>query len=381
MLSTKHRLVARLTATAMLAAGTAAAFAMPATAETDTQQATSTAEADPMLQAMQRDLGLTKQEAQQRLEQEAVARMADETLRAELQDSFGGSYYDAAAGTLVVGVTEASALDDVQAAGAEAVLVEDSLTTLNAAVDRLDNKESNAPEAVTGWYIDVKSNSVVVTTAPGTTEQAEEFVATAGVEVDDVDIVESTEQPRTFMDVIGGNAYYMGNGGRCSVGFAVQGGFVTAGHCGTTGTSTSSPTGTFAGSSFPGDDYAFVRTGSGDTLRPWVNMYNGSTRVVSGSSEAPVGSSICRSGSTTGWHCGQVEAMNQTVRYAEGTVTGLTRTDVCAEPGDSGGSFISGNQAQGMTSGGSGNCSFGGTTYFQPVNEALNAYNLSLITG
>ena len=110
-------------------------------------------------------------------------------------------------------------------------------------------------------------------------------------------------------------------------------------------------------------------------------MYNGSTRVVSGSSEAPVGSSICRSGSTTGWHCGQVEAMNQTVRYAEGTVTGLTRTDVCAEPGDSGGSFISGNQAQGMTSGGSGNCSFGGTTYFQPVNEALNAYNLSLITG
>ena len=69
------------------------------------------------------------------------------------------------------------------------------------------------------------------------------------------------------------------------------------------------------------------------------------------------------------------------MRYAEGTVTGLTRTNVCAEPGDSGGSFISGNQAQGMTSGGSGNCTFGGTTYFQPVNEVLSAYNLRLITG
>ncbi len=341
MLPKKHRLVARMTATAMLAAGTAAAVALPATAETVTPQTEVTAEADPMLQAMQRDLGLTAQEAQQRLEQESVARTLDETLRAKLQDNFGGSYYDADTGTLVVGVTEASALDDVRAAGAKAKLVDASIDELNTAVDRLDRKESSAPESVTGWYVDVKNNSVVVTTAPGTAAQAEKFVAASGVDGDNVEIVESTEQPRTFMDVIGGNAYYMGNGGRCSVGFTVQGGFVTAGHCGTTGTSTSSPSGTFAGSSFPGND----------------------------------------SGSTTGWHCGQVQAFNQTVRYAEGTVTGLTRTNVCAEPGDSGGSFISGNQAQGMTSGGSGNCTFGGTTYFQPVNEVLSAYNLRLITG
>jgi streptogrisin C len=61
-------------------------------------------------------------------------------------------------------------------------------------------------------------------------------------------------------------------------------------------------------------------------------------------------------------------------------VTGLTRTNVCAEPGDSGGSWLSGNQAQGVTSGGSGNCSSGGTTYFQPVNEILSAYGLTLVT-
>ena len=247
MLPKKHRLVARMTATAMLAAGTAAAVALPATAETVTPQTEVTAEADPMLQAMQRDLGLTAQEAQQRLEQESVARTLDETLRAKLQDNFGGSYYDADTGTLVVGVTEASALDDVRAAGAKAKLVDASIDELNTAVDRLDRKESSAPESVTGWYVDVKNNSVVVTTAPGTAAQAEKFVAASGVDGDNVEIVESTEQPRTFMDVIGGNAYYMGNGGRCSVGFTVQGGFVTAGHCGTTGTSTSSPSGTFAG--------------------------------------------------------------------------------------------------------------------------------------
>ena len=38
MLPKKHRLVARMTATAMLAAGTAAAVALPATAETVTPQ-------------------------------------------------------------------------------------------------------------------------------------------------------------------------------------------------------------------------------------------------------------------------------------------------------------------------------------------------------
>src|SRR5690606_1607147 len=101
MLPKKHRLVARMTATAMLAAGTAAAVALPATAETVTPQTEVTAEADPMLQAMQRDLGLTAQEAQQRLKQESVARTLDETLRAKLQDNFGGSYYDADTGTLV----------------------------------------------------------------------------------------------------------------------------------------------------------------------------------------------------------------------------------------------------------------------------------------
>jgi hypothetical protein len=34
--------------------------------------------------------------------------------------------------------------------------------------------------------------------------------------------------------------------------------------------------------------------------------------------------------------------------------------------------------AYGLTSGGSGNCSFGGVTYFQPVTEALSAYGVAV---
>jgi hypothetical protein len=46
--------------------------------------------------------------------------------------------------------------------------------------------------------------------------------------------------------------------------------------------------------------------------------------------------------------------------------------------GDSGGSLFDGSKAIGLTSGGSGNCSSGGTTFFQPVTEALSVYGVSV---
>ncbi len=70
--------------------------------------------------------------------------------------------------------------------------------------------------------------------------------------------------------------------------------------------------GTFQGSSFPGNDHARVSANSNWNPRPWANMYNGYARVVSGATVAPVGSSICWFGSTTGWYCGSVQATNQT---------------------------------------------------------------------
>ena len=85
-----------------------------------------------------------------------------------------------------------------------------------------------------------------------------------------------------------------------------------------------------------------------------------------------------RSGSTTGVRSGSVSALNSTVCYSQGCVYGMIRTNVCAEGGDSGGSLFASTKALGLTSGGSGNCSSGGTTYFQPVQEALNVYGVSV---
>ncbi|MBK0865672.1 MAG: S1 family peptidase [Saccharopolyspora sp.] len=371
----RRRLAARMAGAVLLAAATAAALTVPASAA---PQPAPLAKAATQLEAMQRDLGLTAGQALDRLRSESTANRADRTVRDLLGTAFGGSHYDAGLGKLVVGVTDANLLDEVRAAGAEAKLVRFGADRLGAVADGLNRNAP--PQGVTGWYVDSASNSVVLTTAIGSAAKAAEFVRSTGVDQQAVRVVESREAPRPLADVIGGNAYYNGST-RCSVGFPVQGGFVSAGHCGKQGEATTQPSGTFVGSSYPDNDYSFVQTGPGETPQPLVNDYAGGSVGVAGSAEAAEGASVCRSGSTSGWHCGTVQAKNQSVRYPQGVVSGLTRTDVCAEPGDSGGSFLAGDQAQGVTSGGSGNCSLGGTTYFQPVNEILGAYGLTLLTG
>ncbi|MBC7633958.1 S1 family peptidase [Aeromicrobium sp.] len=327
--------------------------------------------------AMQRDLGMTAPQAKTRMAAEDKAAKSEKSLRRDLGASFGGAWFDADSSKLVVGVTSGSKADTVREAGAEPRQVSRSEKQLGAYLNKLDAARSKAPESVPGWYVDVKSNKVVVQSRASSLVDARSFATSAGVPSAAVTVERSDSLPRP-LNVVGGNAYYIG-GSRCSIGFSVNGGFVSAGHCGSAGDTTSQPTGTFAGSSFPGNDYSYIRTG--DVLVGGVNDYAGGIVAVTGSGESPIGSSICRSGSTTGWHCGTIGARDATVNYSQGSVYGLIKTNVCAEPGDSGGSAISGNRAQGVTSGGSGNCSSGGETYFQPVNEILGAYGLSLITG
>ncbi|ADB33067.1 peptidase alpha-lytic pro domain protein [Kribbella flavida DSM 17836] len=331
----------------------------------------------PMLAALARDLKITPDEARARLARETTAAEAERFLRTTLGTAFAGAWLDRDASTLTVGITDPARAGLVRAVGAVPKPVPRGLDQLDALKNRLDSNAARAPRTVPGWYVDVTTNQLVILSRRGATAQAKAFAKVSGIEGSTVRFQDSAETPRPLIDIIGGNAYYIGSGSRCSVGFAVTGGFVTAGHCGRLGATTTQPSGTFAGSSFPGNDYAWVRVAAGNTPRALVNRYPG-TVPVAGSTEAAVGSSVCRSGSTTGWRCGIIQQKNASVTYPEGTITGLTRTNACAEPGDSGGSWLTGDQAQGVTSGGSGNCTSGGVIYFQPVNEILTAYNLTL---
>lgn len=373
------KFAARVAGAALLAAG------LVATSMASAQASTPLSVTPEMLQAMQRDLGLTADQAIQRMTSEMKAADQEQNLRQELGSAFGGAYFDPSTDQLVVGITNAADADTVRATGAKAVEVKRSEQQLDAVKAKLDQREAQAPKTVTNWYVDVVSNDVVMTVAQGAAADARSYLAASGADSSAVKVVESAEQPRTLADVVGGDAYIIGNTWRCSIGFSVRGGFVTAGHCGAlTSGSLTGPNGVALGSwggySFPGNDYGYVATNSNWTPRGVVDHYDGTTVPVAGHTESAVGASICRSGSTTGWHCGTVQAKNETVNYDEGTVNGLTQTNVCAENGDSGGAWLSGSQAQGVTSGGSGDCTFGGTTFFQPVNEILSVYGLTLVT-
>jgi len=363
-----------------LAVGSTAAASDPGSTSPD--QLGIEQKVDPgIARALERDLGLSRTDAAARLTFQARAAGIEDRLEGRLGTSFAGAWVDPTKNVLYVGVTDASAAALAQVAGAKAVVVDDTLADLQGWQASLDAASPDAPEQVPSWYVDVATNSVVVSVRPGGEAAAQALIERAGVPAGSVSFEATQEAPQTYIDIVGGNAYYIGSGSRCSVGFAVTGGFVTAGHCGRSGATTTSPSGTFAGSSFPGNDYAWVRAASGNTPVGAVNRYDGTRVSVAGSTDAAVGASVCRSGSTTGWRCGTIQSRGASVTYSQGTVSGLIRTNVCAEPGDSGGSLLAGTQAQGVTSGGSGNCTSGGTTYFQPVNEILSAYGLTLTTG
>ncbi|CAM5688085.1 Streptogrisin D OS=Streptomyces albaduncus OX=68172 GN=FHS32_002687 PE=3 SV=1 [Streptomyces griseoloalbus] len=134
---------------------------------------------------------------------------------------------------------------------------------------------------------------------------------------------------------------------------------------------------------FPGDgDFALVRYDDPATEAPSEVNVGGQTVPIVQAAEATVGQQVFRMGSTTGLADGQVLGLDATVNYPEGTVTGLIQTDVCAEPGDSGGSlFTQDGLAIGLTSGGSGDCTVGGETFFQPVITALEAVGATLGDG
>ncbi|MFI9344253.1 S1 family peptidase [Streptomyces sp. NPDC052773] len=299
------------------------------------------------------------------------------TLDRDLGGDAAGTYYDAQAKSLVVNVVDEAAADVVEEAGAKARIVEHSLAELKSARTAL---KQDATIPGTAWVTDPTTNKVVVTA--DRTVSAAEWKKLTEV-VDGLGSVAELQRTKgEFKPFIAGGDAITGGGGRCSLGFnVVKGGepyFLTAGHC-TEGISTwSDSSGTVIGrneaSSFPGDDYGLVKY-TADVAHPSeVNLYNGSAQQITGAAEATVGMQVTRSGSTTQVHSGKVTGLDATVNYGNGDiVNGLIQTDVCAEPGDSGGALFSGDKAIGLTSGGSGDCTSGGETFFQPVTEALSA--------
>ncbi|MER7780582.1 S1 family peptidase [Streptomyces sp. NPDC096191] len=306
-----------------------------------------------------------------------------------LGDAFAGSYYDTGEQQLVVNVVPGDnnqVIVEAKKAGADVREVDNSMGELRGGASTL---KSEATIPGTSWAIDPRTNKILVTADSTVTgEKWDKLESTVqGLGSGMATLEKSAGTFRTF--VSGGDAIF-GGGARCSLGFNVTAGdgspaFLTAGHCGVAAEQWSdaqdgAPIGTVDQAVFPGEgDFALVKYDDPATEAPSEVNLGDQTLAIGQAAEATVGQQVFRMGSTTGLADGQVLGLDATVNYPEGTVTGLIQTDVCAEPGDSGGSlFTQDGQAIGLTSGGSGDCTVGGETFFQPVTTALEAVGATL---
>ncbi|MDF3298974.1 S1 family peptidase [Streptomyces tropicalis] len=323
-------------------------------------------------------------------------------LATSLGDSFAGSYYDSAKKQLVVDVAggDAGTVAQAEKAGATVRRVANSRTELKSAAKTLRTK---ATIPGTAWAVDPRTNKVVVTadrTVTGTRwNRLQSTVQGLGSGM--ATLKKSTGTFKNFAS--GGDAIFaQAQGGtvRCSLGFNVTASdgspaFLTAGHCGVSAKQWSDaqggqPVATVDQATFPGNDFSLVKYDDPSTQAPSeVNVGNGQTVQITKAADATVGQQVFRMGSTTGLHNGSVTGLDATVNFQSetnpggtDTVNGLIQTDVCAEAGDSGGSlFTQDGSAVGLTSGGSGDCTNGGETFFQPVTAALQATGATLGAG
>lgn len=379
--ASQGRNLRRLLVTAFAVALFAALAVPPADAASQRDDVTEAA-----VDALVEDLDISAAEAAERLEaQPAQAALASKLTR-QLGNSAAGAWIDEASGELRVNVVDAAAAQQVRNAGATPARVDVSLGRLERAKAELD--AAAAPAGAT-WAVDIPTNSLVLGIPAGTRDaRTRQFIAAA--KALDVPVrVEKIAGEAATQAFYGGEAILGSSGGRCSAGFitAASSGtqyVVTAGHC-TNSSSTwrgdGQTIGNTAASSFPGNDYGAIRINNPSALQPVGAVVNGGGATdITGSSQVPVGATVCKSGSTTGTTCGRVLRYNVTVRYAQGSVGQMIETNVCTQPGDSGGALFAGSQAQGVVSGGSiAGCSASGfRSYFQPVREILNNYGLTL---
>lgn len=352
---------------------------------------------------------------------DAAARLGT-ALTATLGNGAAGWYYSADAKQLVVNVLDARGARSVEAGGGVARIVPNSTAALKNAAQTL---KATASVPGTAWSVDPRTNTVSVLAdstvtgdrmatlnravddlgglvtmkrsvgvfrpfdghhrgGQGMAGQGSDAQGTGGQDQGGQDQSGQDQGGQAVGGVSGGDAIF-GGAVRCSLGFNVDvagaPAFLTAGHCGNEADTWfadqngTQQLGTVAVSTFPVADFSLVTYDDAATQPPSaVDLGDAGTQEITRAVDASVGLQVTRSGSTTGVHEGTVTGLDATVNYGNGDiVNGLIQTDVCAEPGDSGGALFAADAAVGLTSGGSGDCTSGGETFFQPVTTALAA--------
>lgn len=372
-----------------------------------------------MLGQVQTLYGIDPDQAIERLAREEIAAETYRRIRSLELPGYAGAWFDDTTLSLHVATNDPGEYKLIERLGGRPVLMAFSLSELENVRARVQSRLAGNI-AVRESHIDYKTNRVVIGVIPNQLQLAESKISMLVQQAGMVQVTESKGQILTSSGNVRG-----GNGTRnytwqqnypnhssfpfpCSIGASVEGGYVTAAHCGVVTnqirTSSGHSLGEVKGSTYSlsygylyGEDGAWVETVAGWTPIPEINSYGTISASWAGTLEAPIGGTVCRYGQTSGGpHCGQILEKNKNYptsgRYGFTTASGT----ICTEDGDSGGPYLTpSGQMQGINHGGwfpvdeedpnaepENTCPDTPPDYviFQPVQPTLNRFNRNMLT-
>ncbi|MFD0365460.1 S1 family peptidase [Nocardia sp. GCM10030253] len=361
--------------------------------------AVATAQPDPnaglspeLATAVARDLKISPEEYLRRADLAQQAAAFATTAQRQYPQVFAGSWLDDA-GRAVVALAQGPGIDEASkaadSAGFEVRNVAKSEAALRGEKSAFERWLDGQPEAVSalvrGAVIDTVNNSIAVRVdkvglpMPSFIDPARVIVMAPPVASEPANIPQAGEiagqVPRGALAGGDGFASIAGRMSlRCSFGFngtdrAGNTVNITAGHCNPDlpsagsanaagvfelqGDQAGAQLGTYQKSVLGAQDYSIVRINDQAKDR----FENNGVRVpgrgpvlIDGVATPVVGAPVCKSGSRTGFSCGVVNAVDQTVQVGDRELTQSFSANICALPGDSGGPIVTGRMALGISS-------------------------------
>lgn len=288
----------------------------------------------------------------ERLAAEAEAMRVHDIARDLLGDTYAGAWFDVDNLRLAVGSTESTYDDLLARLGASPIRFERSHSELLELLEQVSEETElrrSWSEAVTSIRIDFPANQVVVSVRSGYEESVQSLPAvrqnTAAIRIErspggSVPVASLVRGADKYNNDDRSQQYgYIAD---CSIGFSVEGGYLTAGHCGYQGDQVLGFNGNLQGSfdqsqTGNGHDRAWVSVNSNWIPSAWINGYQDGLMGVpakwAGLQEAPLNATVCRYGQASdGPHCGQITATNVDERLKDPVTGSGTRSPASSAP-------------------------------------------------
>ncbi|MFD4458634.1 S1 family peptidase [Nocardia sp. NPDC058480] len=373
----------------VLAASAAFLLFGPTMAVADAQPAPADLPAQ-LIEAVTRDLKISPDEYLRRADVAQQVAAFSTTAQRQFPQVFAGSWLNDQ-GNAVVALSHGPGTDQAreaaQSAGFEVRNVAKSESTLRGEKTAFENWLAAAPPEISalvrGVVVDTVNNSIAVRVQqaglplPSFIDPSRVIVTAPPVAGERIDLSATPVAGDGNGALAGGDGYasVIGRSSlRCSLGFngTDRAGNViniSAGHCnpdleaaGTgnaaavyevNGDRAGAQLGTFQKSVLGEQDYSIIRVNDNARARfenNLVRVPGNAPIAVDGVAVPVVGAPVCKSGARTGFSCGVINGIDQTVQVGDRQLTQSFSANICALPGDSGGAIVTGRLALGISS-------------------------------